>query len=58
MGEGTHSSKRIFDLEPIYRQENKLLSGHLPAGVEEHAWTERNTQEKGVEEMKTESKRM
>lgn len=58
MAEGTHSSKRIFDLEPLYRQENKLLSGHLPAGVEEHAWTERNTQEKGVEEIKTESKRM
>lgn len=29
--------KIIFDLEPLYRQENKLLSGHLPAGVEEHA---------------------
>lgn len=37
MAEGTHSSKIIFDLEPLYRQENKLLSGHLPAGVEEHA---------------------
>lgn len=37
MAEGTHSSKIIFDLEPLYRQQNKLLSGHLPAGVEEHA---------------------